>query len=180
MSDTKGEILNLARKLLQSQGYNGTSYAQIAAQLGLKTSGIHYYFPYKEDLATEVVANYRDSFAQKLEQIDQRSNQTAEKVQHYCSLYEEVLSPQEEQKICLCAVLAAEFPTLPPKVQEQVRGFFTDNQGWLAQILGSEDKADLLIAALEGSLLLARTQKGKAQFRQMSRQMSQLIEVHQS
>ena len=112
--------------------------------------------------------NYRDSFAQKLEQIDRESDTTAAKIQSYCSLYEKVLSPKREQKICLCAMLAAEFPTLPPKVQQQVRGFFSDNQEWLAQILGSEDKADLLIAALEGSLLLARTQKGKAQFNKMA------------
>ena len=66
------------------------------------------------------------------------------------------------------------------QIKEQVQGFFYDNQLWLAKILGSEDKASLLIAALEGSLLLARTQKGKEQFRKMSQQMSQLIGHYQS
>ena len=180
MTDTKLQILAQALKLLQSQGYNATTIAQIAEKLSIKTSGIHYYFPYKEDLAAEVVFNYRSYFSEKLEQIEKASYTTTEKIQSYCYLYEMVMSPKQEQKICLCAVLAAEFPTLPQKVKEQVQGFFCDNQLWLTRILGSEDKADLLIAALEGSLLLARTQKGKEQFRKMSQQMSQLIERHQS
>ena len=61
----------------------------------------------------------------------------------------------------------------------QVQGFFNDNQLWLTKILGSEDKADLLIASLEGSLLLARTQQGKTQFRKMSQQLSSAIELYQ-
>ena len=179
MADTKTQILLQALKLLQSQGYNATTIAQIAKRLKIKTSGVHYYFPYKEDLVTEVVANYRVVFSQKLEEIDVVCQSINEKIERYCSLYEMVMSPKEEQKICLCAVLAAEFPALPERVKSQVQGFFNDNQLWLAKILGSEDKADLLIASLEGSLLLARTQQGKTQFRKMSQQISSAIESYE-
>ena len=47
MADTKTQILLQALKLLQSQGYNATTIAQIAKRLKIKTSGVHYYFPYK-------------------------------------------------------------------------------------------------------------------------------------
>jgi len=48
--DIYKHILTVAEGLIQSQGYNTFSYRDIANQVGVKTSSIHYHFPTKADL----------------------------------------------------------------------------------------------------------------------------------
>ncbi len=40
-------ILDVAEQLAQTRGYNGFSYADIAAQLGVTKASLHYHFPLK-------------------------------------------------------------------------------------------------------------------------------------
>ena len=52
---TRTSLLDLAQDLAQRHGYNGFSYHQLARRLGLTTASIHYHFPSKEDLVSEVM-----------------------------------------------------------------------------------------------------------------------------
>ncbi|NIP29545.1 MAG: TetR family transcriptional regulator, partial [Candidatus Dadabacteria bacterium] len=45
------EIVDLSKELFQKRGYKAFSYRDIAKEIGIKTSSIHYYFPTKDDLA---------------------------------------------------------------------------------------------------------------------------------
>jgi len=71
--------------------------------------------------------------------------------------------------MCLCGMLAAEYQTLPPSMQEIVVRFFNDNEVWLARVLarGRDDgtlefagdpskTARMVVSGLEGAMLVAR------------------------
>ena len=72
--------------------------------------------------------------------------------------------------MCLCGMLAADYATLPKAMKEGVRRFFDANETWLVEVLvrGRErdelafagppvETARVLVAALEGAMLLARS-----------------------
>ncbi|REM97679.1 TetR/AcrR family transcriptional regulator, partial [Mycobacterium tuberculosis] len=44
------EIVGHARSLLESGGYNGFSYADIAARVNISKASIHHHFPSKAEL----------------------------------------------------------------------------------------------------------------------------------
>src|SRR5215211_135610 len=49
-TDTADRILDLAERLVQTRGFNGFSYADIASELGLTKASLHYHFPTKAEL----------------------------------------------------------------------------------------------------------------------------------
>jgi hypothetical protein len=90
-------------------------------------------------------------------------------------------------------MLAAEYTTLPEAMQEGIRRFFDANESWLVHVLAQGrkkkqivfsgppvDVARLLVAALEGALLLARSRQDASQFRTISRRMLADLKVRQA
>ena len=71
----------------------------------------------------------------------------------YASLYRSVLN---EDRMCLCAILAADDTTLPEPMRSAVTRFFEENEAWLTRVLARSFKeptrfqtlADRLIADL--------------------------------
>ena len=49
-------IVTAARRRFEANGYKGTSIADIAADLGVNTGSVHWYFPTKDDLFATVMA----------------------------------------------------------------------------------------------------------------------------
>ena len=62
-------ILDVAERLAQTRGYNGFSYADIAAQLGVTRASLHYHFPSKAELGRALVERYRGLFGAALDAI---------------------------------------------------------------------------------------------------------------
>ena len=60
--ETRKSIIDLGEKLLLNQGFNGFSYADIAASLGIKNAAVHYHFPTKCDLGLEIIRCARQRF----------------------------------------------------------------------------------------------------------------------
>ena len=80
--------------------------------------------------------------------------------------------------MCLCGMLAADFVTLPSTMRDAVRRFFDANEAWLTGTLQSgrmknelafggspAEAAQVLVGALEGAMLLARSYGDAARFR---------------
>lgn len=169
MKTTKESILDLGKNLLQSHGYNGFSYKDIANQLGIKTSSIHYYFPAKEDLAVELIQDYKKALEESLEKIDQQNLPAYSALMAYADIYLATLKNQN--KFCLCGFMAAEQSSLPEKALRVLNEYFQFNLTWLEKVftmgikggefsnrLGPDALAALYVSSLEGGLLLARLQ----------------------
>ena len=70
------EILEVGQEFIQTVGYDGFSYRDIADRVGIKSASVHYYFPSKSDLALAVARQYRSDFSLALGKIG------ADKAQH--------------------------------------------------------------------------------------------------
>lgn len=168
-------VLDAAEALAQTRGYNGFSYADVAAQLGVTKASLHYHFPTKAKLGRALIERYHVSFIEALGAIDREAHEPCGKIQRYIALYESVL---RNDRMCLCGMLAAEYATLPQPMQLQLQLFFDANERWLATVLeaGSRigqfafaestvERARSLMGALEGALLIARCYGDVRRFR---------------
>jgi TetR/AcrR family transcriptional repressor of nem operon len=47
--------LDIAEQLVQTRGFNGFSYADIAAEIGISKASLHYHFPTKAMLGERLI-----------------------------------------------------------------------------------------------------------------------------
>jgi TetR/AcrR family transcriptional repressor of nem operon len=171
---TPGQILDVAERLAQTRGFNGFSYADIAAELGITKASLHYHYPTKAALGRALIDRYTKTFAAALAGIDASAAPRPAQLERYVAIYGAVL---KAGRICLCGMLAAEYTTLPEVMQDAIRGFFDVNERWLSRVLESgrrdgtlgfdgspEEAARAITSALEGAMLLARPYGGAARF----------------
>jgi TetR/AcrR family transcriptional regulator, transcriptional repressor for nem operon len=172
---TASRILDAAEALVQVRGFNGFSYADIAAELRLTKAALHYHFAGKADLGEAMIARYAARFAHSLATIDAAGGTARARLAGYADLYVRVLA---EERMCLCGMLAAEYQTLPGPMREAVITFFDENESWLEEVLrrgqedgslhfsgGARDAARMIISGLEGAMLIARSYGDLARFR---------------
>src|SRR3984893_12118806 len=101
---TADRILDSAETLVQTRGYNGFSYAHIAAALGITKASLHYHFASKAELGEALIARYATRFAAALDEIDRTTPDARERLGAYAELYAGVL---HGRRMCLCGMLAA-------------------------------------------------------------------------
>jgi TetR/AcrR family transcriptional repressor of nem operon len=164
------QILTVAETLIQTKGYNAFSYRDIAEQVGIKTSSIHYHFPTKADLGKTLVKKHLDTLAADLRPIlDEEKFSSHKKLE---LLIDGLVARTylDQEKMCLGGMLASEVLTLPESIKKEVQQFFIRIEGWIQQLLrqGVERKefkfekkelakeASFILSLFEGSLLLAR------------------------
>jgi TetR/AcrR family transcriptional repressor of nem operon len=180
-SSTADRVLDSAESLVQTRGFNGFSYAHIAAELGTTKASVHYHFPSKAALGEALIDRYAARFAQALEAIDAGDGPARPKLDAYAELYAEVL---RGKRMCLCGILAAEYLTLPESMSAAIVRFFDENEAWLARVLadGRDDGsvhfdgdpravAQVIIGGLEGAMLLARPYGDLARFDAAARRL---------
>src|SRR5271167_3330328 len=129
---TRSRILDAGERLVQVRGFNGFSYADVAAELSLTKASLHYHFPSKAELGEALIARYAERFARALADIDANLTHPPAKLDAYASLYAEVL---RQERMCLCGMLAAEYQTLPSPIRNAVVAFLDENEAWLTLVL---------------------------------------------
>ena len=164
-SEKASEILGAARRLIMEQGYNGFSFRDVAAEVGIKSASIHYHFPTKADLAKAVAKDYREWCAEALEGLS--ATDAPGLLLEYGDLFVAML--KDRGSVCLGGVLAIDAPTLPPQVREQVTLFFDAHHAWVGSVLRqgqlngeirNEIDADrfaaTFVSSIEGAMMVAR------------------------
>jgi TetR/AcrR family transcriptional regulator, transcriptional repressor for nem operon len=175
---TATRILDAAEELVQVRGFNGFSYADVSAEVGITKAALHYHFAGKADLGLALIARYADRFAVELAELDRGCATPPARLAGYAGLYLHVL---RRQRMCLCGMLAADYPTLPEPMREAVTSFFDANESWLEKVLeeGKQDgtlhfpgtareTARVVIACLEGAMLVSRPYGDAARFEAMA------------
>ena len=172
--DTASRILDCAEALVQVRGFNGFSYADVAAQLEVTKASLHYHFRGKAELGQALIARYAERFSEALSRIDRDLPDARTKLEAYAGLYADVL---RGKRMCMCGILAAEYQTLPEPMRTGVIRFFDENQRWLADLLAqaqtdqtltftgsTDDVAQSILSTLEGAMLVSRPYGDLARF----------------
>ncbi len=178
---TPERILDVAEYLMQTRGYNGFSYADVAAEIGITKASLHHHFSTKAALGAAVLGRYARGFRDALAAIDAAVAEAPLRLEHYAKLYEGVL---EQDRLCLNAMLAAEYMTLPAAMQKTIRAFFADGERWLARVIGEgraggtlfprgpdDQVALMLLGGLEGAMLVAWPLQDSVSFAASARQL---------
>ena len=173
-SKTPLRVLDVAERLIQTRGFNGFSYADVADEVGITKASLHYHFPTKADLGLSLVQRYQETFEEALAELARGGGDTRTLLEGYAELYRSVL---RKDRMCLCGMLAAEHSTLPAPMQRALQFFFDANERWLAGVLEvgcrkrelklagpAREEARLVVAGLEGALLVARSYDNPRRF----------------
>ena len=129
---------------------------------------------------------YQVVFERALEAVDAKSRTARDRLRRYVALYDSVM---RDDRMCLCGMFAAEYATLPPAMQQELRRFFDANEHWLTAVLeqgrqarelsfrdSPRERARLFLGALEGAMLVARSYKDDRRFRVAAKHL--LADLH--
>lgn len=133
LSPAAVRVVDAAEGLVQQNGYNGFSYDDVAALVGIKKPGIHHHFPHKEELVAIVAQRYCHRFRERLLKIEGSSGAPIERLLAYSVLFEGTFS--SERRLCLCGMLGAESDSLPASVVAIAEEFFGINVTWLTNVI---------------------------------------------
>jgi TetR/AcrR family transcriptional repressor of nem operon len=168
IASTSEKILDIAQSLIVAGGYNGFSYADISAAIGIRKASIHHHFPTKAELVSMLVDRYRQQTEAGLKSLREGVSSPAEQLQAYMNYWHSCIR-DASLPFCVCAMLASEMQMLPEEVASQVRGHFHSLASWLASVLQAgaenghlrldkqpEEEAQMLMASVHGAMLSAR------------------------
>jgi len=150
MSERLEAIMDAAERRIRAQGYNGFSFRDVAADVGIKSASVHHHFPTKSDLATAVAQRYRERFEARVAE-DEASG--TPRVQAWRDAFRRSFA--EDGLMCLCGILAVDGDTLPEPVVAEARQFMQRGIDEIGR--GDVSLGSSVLAQLEGAMLLARS-----------------------
>jgi TetR/AcrR family transcriptional repressor of nem operon len=163
MSENAREaVLEAARRTAQAHGYGGLNFRDIGAEVGIKAASIYHHFASKADLGAAVAKRYWEDTAAALEALSTETGDPIKALDAYPGLFRRSL--EQDNRMCLCSFMSAEYDDLPDAVKTEVQAFADVNVAWLARMLAGaavpkskcEPKARAIFAAVAGAQLMAR------------------------
>lgn len=180
------EVLTSASDLVQRVGVNGFSFGALASELGISAPSIHHHFRTKDDLVGAVVARYRADFAELVARID--DDVSADPVGAIIAFARLFDATAKRSAMCLCGSVASDWSAVGDTARVEVDAFFGDQRRWLRGRLADgvragafvadldvDETSRMLLATLEGAMLLARAGDHAAVPSEMARQLLGVI-----
>ena len=171
-TNTAVRILNSAHALMVERGYNAFSYADISDAVHVSKASIHHHFPTKSQLAREVIVQYRQGVRAAMVDMKKNIPDPFKRLFAYVGYWESCIR-NNTTPFCICALLAAEIPSLPDEVNSEIRAHFEQLADWLASTLeegvesgalhlekSSSVEAEAFMALVHGAMLSARAYGG--------------------
>ena len=161
---SKEAILAAARRNAQAHGYSGLNFRDLADEVGIKAASMYHHFPSKADLGAAVARRYWEDSAAELEALIAKASDPVRALHQYPHTFRRAL--ENDNRMCLCSFLSAEYDDLPEAVKKEVQAFADVNVVWLSRVLTaaglvspeeSEGRARAIFAAVAGAQLMARS-----------------------
>lgn len=183
--NTREKLLDVAQDLIQKRGINAFSFQDLSKAVGIRKASVHHHFATKADLIESLMDRFLVQFEHATSRILASKVNGKTKLQRYCSLFQGTLKAGNNDKNCLCGMLMAEVASVDNSVRVQIQRFLRENVTFVESILeeGVQDgtlesqkniksTALLVLSALEGGLLIARSDRGP---RQLTSIVTQLV-----
>jgi TetR/AcrR family transcriptional repressor of lmrAB and yxaGH operons len=183
-SDSRNKIINSTRTLLRRQGYHGTGLAQIIEHSGAPRGSVYFLFPGgKEQMAVEAV----NAWAAELTELIERTRAESDSVRRWVETMaghfaEELRDSGFTEGLPLTTITLDSVPA-SAALTAACRAAY---DGWLAALvkgltgLGVPESragglAQLMLASLEGAVLLCRVYQSTEPLERISPQVLDLI-----
>ncbi|WP_424975370.1 TetR/AcrR family transcriptional regulator [Dinoroseobacter sp. S124A] len=186
-TDTKTALLVSAERAARARGFDGFSYADLAADVGIRKASIHHHFPSKAALAVALMARYHAELETACAGIDATHETGGARLTALIDLYRRALD--EGRRLCLCVSFSTSRDSLPTEVVGQLQQFRQMMLGWIADVFarGQQDgtiagvkdpelEAAATLPLLEGAHLAARAQEDASLFDAAVRMLAQRVQ----
>jgi TetR/AcrR family transcriptional regulator, transcriptional repressor for nem operon len=179
---TKGEqtrqrILGEAMRLINVKGYHHTSMSDIIESTGIKKGNLYFHFPSKDDLICELIALARDEYGRYLRK-NIRGGSPLERLEGMLNGVRRFHASYGFVGGCIFGNMALEMGDENPRVARLVRDVFDEWAGMIRELVESARVAGevpesvdpgaaarMIIATLEGAVMMAKLTKDEAGFK---------------
>lgn len=131
-TDTRERILDLAEQLLAAKGYNGFSYQDISAPLGIRNAAVHYHFPTKADLGVAIVQRYRDLLREATGEFMTSGGSAVEQLEGYLRFF--ARECREHQTLCPVGTISADYFNIPEQMRQAGQRLKNETLAWLVRV----------------------------------------------
>lgn len=186
VGDTKEKIVKLARGYFQSVGFQSFSFQDLADDLGIKKSSIHYHYSSKEELGLELLEIFYRDFEEYTENLKERPPRV--RLFGLFKLYEAYTG--ENGKICPFGVVGSEYHVLKQPIRDKALVLHNQHRDFLIQTLSdgvkdgsfvlsltSKETADLFMSAIQGAMQVARIRKDREFFPRIIKSLKSMIQI---
>jgi TetR/AcrR family transcriptional regulator, transcriptional repressor for nem operon len=160
-SNTREQIVRVARNLIQTRSYLGFSFQDIADEIGIRKPSLYHHFASKEALGVEVLRQATRSFESWAAATPGAPRR---KLAAYFNMYRTAL--HAGHGVCPAGALACGWDCIDAELRGAVRSLRAAQISWLGGVLSaidvrnrkhsSRDAAAFVFAACQGALLSAR------------------------
>ena len=170
--------------LFQRQGYHGTGLNELLEHSEAPRGSLYHYFPGgKEPIGAEAIERAGGQVAAAVAHLLRTKPSVADAVEALAGLLAAGLEASEFERGCPVATTALEVTPRSEPIRAAVQASF---ESWLAPLrerleaagydpADAAGRADLIIAALEGALVLARARRNADVLRNAGRQLRPLV-----
>lgn len=167
-TDTRQRMLDTAADLFQTQGYHATGLTQLTTAGGAPKGSLYFHFPGgKEQLAAEAVKLSSERTGELLRAIARDAPDAPTAIDRAVNALASFLSESDFRRGCPLATVALDAAAESEPIREACADGYSSWHGVLAEHLAghglSPERADelatVVLAAIEGGLLLARTRR---------------------
>lgn len=183
--DTRDQILELAKQVVQTRSFNDFSYQDVAEHLAIRKASVHYHFPTKADLGVALLEEYQQEWAAWIERLAEQALSPPAQLSAYCQLFGEHLA--KGGRICPGGIFSAEWNTLPAAMQAALQTLLAMHHAWLTELMRSGQASGhfragepahlalLVSSSLQGALQLQRAMGPVAIFSPVTMQLHELL-----
>jgi TetR/AcrR family transcriptional repressor of lmrAB and yxaGH operons len=168
-TDTRDRAIRTAAHLFRAQGYHATGLNQVLAEGGLPKGSLYFHFPGgKEQLAVESLQRAGEELCAAIAEAMRSGADPAEALEKVLALLGDHLVATDFREGCPVATVALDAAAQSEAIRAACAGVYDSWEALVADRLraaGVDDAdglATVLVAAVEGALLLARTRRDVA------------------
>jgi len=173
-TDTRQRMLDTAADLFQTQGYHATGLTQLTTAGGAPKGSLYFHFPGgKEQLAAEAVRLSSERTGTLLEAILGDAPDPATGIDRAVDALANFLTGSDFQRGCPIATVALDAAAASDPIRDACVDGYASWHGILTGYLAgqglsgerADELATVVLASIEGGLLLARTRRDLAPLR---------------
>ncbi|MBU8849431.1 MAG: TetR/AcrR family transcriptional regulator [Desulfobacterales bacterium] len=132
----KTEILNAARKVFSSKGFNSATVEEIALEAELSPGTLYLYFKNKEELHTILSIEILKYLADKIQKVVSQNISVEEKIEKFCNVFVELYEYDSNILINLFHLQSGEtLKNLSPEVLQQIKTYSIMAHGAMVDVV---------------------------------------------
>lgn len=157
---SRDRIIEAANRLIYIKGYNQTSFADVANEVGITKGNLHYHFKSKEELLEAIITSRMQLISQNLAEWDEQYPDAKDRLKRFVQM---LLNEQQEvvRYGCPMGSLNVELGKCQLSLRDKSRQMFDLFQEWQVRVfkqLGRKNSKALskhLLAMAQGAALMS-------------------------